>query len=154
MIFHLLSNTPMHSYLQMMLNASRKYVPPLTAIHSKITYLVGAYSGICTLMKQNVLYSRFCSKLPRVLFNYTINNTAIQFSNCHRDLGILVSSDLKWSNLIISRPYKVPGLIQCSFSSSLDIRAKISLSPTSSISTHLWFTDLEATSCECQGLCC
>ena len=70
---------------------------------------------------------RFCSKLPRVLFDYTINNTAIQVFNCHRDLGILVSSDL---TILCSLPlleYKVPGLIRHSVSSSLDIRAKKTL---------------------------
>ena len=48
--------------------------------------------------------------------------------------------------LINSRAYKVLSLIRRSFSSSLDIRAKKTLSPSSSISTYLRLTDMEATS--------
>ena len=80
MIFHLLSNTPMYSYLQMMLNVSRKYLPPLTAIHSKMTFLAclfGAYGGICTSMKTNVLYS---DSVPNFLVSFlTIPLTILQF---------------------------------------------------------------------------
>ena len=52
---------------------------------------------------------------------------------------------------IASRAYKVLGLIRCSFSSSLDFKFQSKEEPvssTSSISTYLWITDLEATSYE------
>ena len=73
---------------------------------------------------------RFSPKFPRVIVDYTINNTEIQVLNCHRDLGILLSSDLKWNNhlkFIASRAYKVLGLIRRSFSSGLDTKAKKNL---------------------------
>ena len=58
----------------------KKYVPHPTAIYSKMTFLaclVGAYSGICALMKQNVLYS---DSVPNFLvFSLTILLTILQF---------------------------------------------------------------------------
>ena len=51
---------------------------------------------------------RFCLSLSLTLFDYFINNTPIQVLNCHRDLGILMSCNLKWSHhykFISSRAY-------------------------------------------------
>ena len=73
---------------------------------------------------------RICSNLPHTLFNYTINGTSIQAVDCHRDLGIFMSCDLKWSNHlkhISVQAYKVLGLIRRSFSSGLHISAKKNL---------------------------
>ena len=65
-----------------------------------------------------------------VSHDYLINNTSIQALNCRRDLGIMISSDLNWSDhlkLIASRAYKALGLIRRLFSSSLDIKSKKNL---------------------------
>ena len=73
---------------------------------------------------------RFCSKLPPIHFNYIINGSPIQAINCHRDLGILMSSDLKWSNhlmFISSGAFKILGLIRRTFPSGLHISAKKNL---------------------------
>ena len=73
---------------------------------------------------------QFGSNSSLVSHDYLINNTSIQALNCHRDLGIMISSDLNWSDhlkFIASRAYKALGLIRRSFSSSLDIKSKKNL---------------------------
>ena len=78
-------------------------------------------------MQQNVSYSGSVSTFLKSPSTTQFSNSPIQVLNCHRDLGIMMSSDLTWSNhlkLIASRAYKVLGLIRCLFSSSLDIKAK------------------------------
>ena len=70
---------------------------------------------------------RFCLSSPRILFDYTLNNMPIQVADCHHDLGILMSCDLKWChhlNFISSRAYKILGLIRRSFSSRLPLPSK------------------------------
>ena len=73
---------------------------------------------------------RFGSNSSLVSHDYLINNTSIQALNCHRDLGIMISSDLNWSDhlkFIASRAYKALGLIRRSFSTSLDVKSKKNL---------------------------
>ena len=51
----------------------------------------------------------------------------------NQTFGLLMSSDLKWSNHLFvfsCRAYKILGLIRCSFSSGLHVSAKKNLYPT------------------------
>ena len=62
---------------------------------------------------------RFSSGCPSVTFNYTINDNFISAQETHRDLGIIMSSDLSWREhmkSILCRAYKTLNLVQCSFS--------------------------------------
>ena len=89
---------------------------------------------------------RFCLSPSPTLFDYLINSTPIQVLNCHRDLGILMSCDLKWSHhykFISSRAYKILGLIRRSFSGTLPsaTKRKLYLSLVRSqlsYSSHIW----------------
>ena len=118
----------------MILNASRKYLPYLTVTPSKKifnAFLLGVFNGTYISIRQNASYSDSAANFPPfTLTIYIINSSPIQAINCHRDLGILMSSDLKWSNhlmFISSRANKILGLIRRSFSSGLHISAKKNL---------------------------
>ena len=74
--------------------------------------------------------SKFCSKLPRVSYVYTISNMPIKCVDHHRDLGITMSANLQWSDhirCISSRAYRFLGLICRSFSMGLDPISKRTL---------------------------
>ena len=75
---------------------------------------------------------RFCSKLPRVSYVYTISNMPIKCFDHHQDLGITMSANcnLQWSEhikCISSRAYRFLGLIRRSFSMGLDPISKRAL---------------------------
>ena len=58
---------------------------------------------------------------------YTIGDHPISTRDTHRDLGIMLQSDLNWAshyNLICSRAYRILGLLKHSFSMSLSVAAK------------------------------
>ena len=60
------------------------------------------------------------SKIP-TSYNYTMFDTSISHIDTHKDLGLVLSEDLSWSehyNFITAHAYKVLGLIRRTFSSS------------------------------------
>ena len=78
--------------------------------------------------------------LPSV---YRVDETIIKFLPCHRDLGIVASSDLSWSNhydLICSKAYCTFHLIRRSLSSSslVATRKQLYLSLVKSYCCQLW----------------
>ena len=57
---------------------------------------------------------RFSSGCPPVVFNYTINDNLFSAQETHRDLGIIMSSDLSWREhmkSILCRAYKTVNLV-------------------------------------------
>ena len=96
MTYLLPSSTPIYSFLPMIQNASGMYLLCLIVIHFKMTWYI--YSlGI------HLRWNIYSSMKPNVSFLEsaqisTINGTPIQVVDCHRDLGIFMSCDLKWSN--------------------------------------------------------
>ena len=60
----------------------------------------------------------FSSGCSSVIFNYTINDNLISAQETHRDLGIIMSSDLSWREhmkSILCRAYKTLNLVRRSF---------------------------------------
>ena len=72
---------------------------------------------------------------------YHLNGNAIPTTNLFKDLGVLVSSDLSWSahiHMIVSRAYKMLGLIRRSFSHTVPVPIK-KLLYTSLVRSHLLY---------------
>ena len=73
------------------------------------------------------IHLRFNSKFST---SYRVNNIPITHSNTHRDLGLIISSNLSWKehySSIISKAYRSLGLLRRTFSHNLHIEAKKSL---------------------------
>ena len=69
---------------------------------------------------------------PTIKFStsYHVNNIPITYSNTHRDLGLMISSNLSWKEhyaSIISNAYQMLHLLRWTFSHNLHIQAKKSL---------------------------
>ena len=64
---------------------------------------------------------------PHLQTSYSIGNNIISKVSTHRDLGIIISSDLDWElhhQHIISKAYRMLGLLQCSFSTNITTISK------------------------------
>ena len=75
----------------------------------------------CTLKKRNIS-----------LFTYEMSNTVLQLSNCEKDLGVIVTTDLKWNkhhSTLLSKASQKLGLLRrsCSFSKNLAHRRTLYL---------------------------
>jgi len=70
------------------------------------------------------IHLSFNSKFPT---SYFICGSKIQTSNSHRDLGIIISTDLSWKdhyNHILAKAYRTLGLLRRTFSCSIDTTTK------------------------------
>ena len=70
------------------------------------------------------------TKTITISYDYRVGSNAISVSDCHRDLGVLLQSNLNWSNhynLMCSKAYRVLNLIRRSFSSSNSVVTRRSL---------------------------
>ena len=58
---------------------------------------------------------------------YILNSCEILSKDIHKDLGVMISSDLTFEahyNYIVSRAYQTPGLLQRTFSSRTNVKEK------------------------------
>ena len=70
---------------------------------------------------------RCCSKVAPVSSTYTLNGLEIEVRSEYKDLGVIVSSNLSFGahyQHIISRAYRVLGLLRRTFSSNTNLREK------------------------------
>ena len=70
---------------------------------------------------------RFTTNSFTIYKNYTIKSKPITSKNFEKDLGIIVSADLKWNQhyqFILSKAYKMLGLVRQTFSSANCVSAK------------------------------
>ena len=73
---------------------------------------------------------RFNTKPSSLIYNYHINSVLITSTDTHKDLGVIISADLQWKSHyqhIISKAYKMLGLLRRFFSSINCIQVKRSL---------------------------
>ena len=66
----------------------------------------------------------------KVITNYKIADTQVLTSSPHKNLGIIISSDLSWDQHyknIIPKTYRMLGLLHCSFSKHQIVTAKRNL---------------------------
>ena len=79
---------------------------------------------------------RFTNKSPPELSPYSVENTNLEFALSHRDLGIIVSHNLTWSNhfkVICSKAYSALALIRRTFSNHSAVSTK-----KNSYTSHLY----------------
>ena len=67
---------------------------------------------------------RFTTNSFTIYKNYTIESKPITSKSFEKDLGIIVSADLKWNQYILSKAYKMLGLVRRTFSSANCVSAK------------------------------
>jgi len=75
----------------------------------------------------NLTKNLFMSFKPHLTTSYSIGNSSIPKVSTHRDLGIIISSDLDWEphhKYIISKAYKMLGLLRRSFSTNITTISK------------------------------
>ena len=70
---------------------------------------------------------RFCSNDSPVSYNYHLNSKPVEVKTSHINLDVMVTTDLQWKSHhlhMISKSYKLLGLLRRVFSSVTCIRAK------------------------------
>ena len=62
--------------------------------------------------------------------SYTINNLIINSESFHKDLGVIISSDLQWNHhhdYVLDKAYKILGVIRHTFSQISSVTTKVRL---------------------------
>ena len=86
---------------------------------------------------------RYCSRREPLLFNYYINSKQVVTKMIHRDLGVLMSDNLHWTDhydLLLKRAYKVLCLLRRSF--RMCSHQKGSLHLSGAIAVTVLFTNM------------
>ena len=94
---------------------------------------------------QNSVYHDFHKSKKST--SYTIRNTPVELTVIHRDLGIMISSNLSWespSPYILDKVYKKLGLLQCMFSKDITIDSNYTF-PSSPFSVIIIFFSIVET---------
>ena len=110
--------------------------------------LLSSWSAVSCLSfnPSKSVHISFSSKLPK---SYILNNCPINLPASHKDLGVIVSSDLMWHHHhdhILRKAYKTLGIIRRTFSHSNSATTKLKLYFSYQISAHLLFYNLASTS--------
>jgi len=75
----------------------------------------------------NLAKTFFMSFKPHFSTTYSIGSTNISKVCKHKDLGIVISSDLNWErhyNSVLAKAYKMLGLLRSSFSTKITVQSK------------------------------
>ena len=76
--------------------------------------------------EQKCILVKFSASTPKVCEDYSLNDHILNTSSSHKDLGIIISSDLYWSDhfqYISSQAYKTFGLLRHTFCNCNSIHA-------------------------------
>ena len=92
---------------------------------------------------------RVFTKCSPLLYDYDLSGKPVAVSTTHRDLGVVVSSDLKWKShydVVLLKAYKILGLLRHVFPLPFVLRQKSSLYFPCLVSVTVLFANLAATS--------
>ena len=80
-----------------------------------------------TFDQEKAVFLRFQAGPCPISAKYFLDNQELLLTNCHRDLGVIISNDFSWSahyNKIVSKAYRTLGLICRSFGSSTNVQTR------------------------------